>query len=85
MSLSRLLDDRLFLTERELAAVLGKSPIAVRRGRVTGDSCPFVKIGGSVRYPVEEVRRYLDSLPRFRSTTEADAHKAALASQPVEA
>ena len=51
----------LFLTPRELAALLNKSVRTLQRDRVTGRSLPFTKHGRTVLYPRDPVLAMLTS------------------------
>lgn len=48
------------LTEQELAEYLKISPGTLRNSRSTGrEHIPYVRVGGSIRYRVEDVTEYL--------------------------
>lgn len=50
------------LTDEELAQFLKLSPGTLRHHRTSGgDHIPYVRIGGSIRYRMEDVIAYLDS------------------------
>lgn len=51
-------DTVVFLTDRELAArwKVGRSTLAGHRATKTG--CPFVTLGGSIRYRLADVEEY---------------------------
>jgi len=55
---------------RRTAAHLGCHPVTLAKRRVTGDSPPYIKIGGSVLYDPADVDAWLQSR-KFRSTSEA--------------
>jgi hypothetical protein len=50
--------ERLF-DERELAAITGRSIASIRRDRLIGKGCPYVKLGYLVRYRPADVRAYI--------------------------
>ena len=50
---------RLLLTERELATSLGISVSWLQKDRIKGQKIPFVKIGDSVRYDLDDARQAL--------------------------
>jgi hypothetical protein len=54
----------IFLDERDIARITKRSLASVRRDRLFGRGCPYVKINASVRYKESEALRYFDSLPR---------------------
>ena len=60
----------LFLTQRQLAHLLGKSVRTLEHDRIVGRSIPFKKIGRKVLYAREDVLSHLASAS-FRSTREA--------------
>ena len=60
------------LTSRELAKRFGCSGRKLERHRLVGDGPPFVKIGASIRYPLNELERWLADNTR-RSTSEGAA------------
>jgi len=56
------------LTEHEYARVTKRSVASVRRDRLLGQGCPYVKLGALVRYRPEDVRAHLErSLRRTTS------------------
>jgi hypothetical protein len=64
--------DRL-LTEIDVALITGRARSTLQKDRVAGTGIPFVRLGRQIRYRAADVAAYLDSLPRCRSTAEADA------------
>ncbi|MBS0237759.1 MAG: helix-turn-helix domain-containing protein [Proteobacteria bacterium] len=66
----------LFLTQNELAHLLGRSVRTLERDRVTGGRIPFRKIGRNVLYARADVLRYLEAAS-FTTTREAKAARAA--------
>lgn len=52
------------LDEHDLARITKRSVASVRRDRLLGINCPFIKIGNSVRYLRSDVEEWLRSLPR---------------------
>lgn len=52
------------LDERDLARITKRSVASIRRDRLLGIHCPFVRIGSSVRYRRSDVETWLRSLPR---------------------
>jgi hypothetical protein len=52
------------LDEHDLARMTKRSVASVRRDRLLGKNCPFIKIGTSVRYVRSDVEDWLRSLPR---------------------
>ena len=61
------------LSDREVAKIIGRSRSTLQKARVRGTGLPFVRIGGAVRYRVEDVENFLAGLPTRRSTSETDA------------
>ena len=56
------------LTEHEYARITKRSVASVRRDRLLGQGCPYVKLGALVRYRPEDVRAHLErSLRRTTS------------------
>jgi hypothetical protein len=60
----------LFLTQGQLAHLLGKSIRTLERDRIIGHSIPFTKVGRRVLYARDDVIRHL-AAASFRSTREA--------------
>jgi hypothetical protein len=60
------------LDEREYAAITGRSIASVRRDRLLGQGCPFVKLNFLVKYRPSDVRAYIASNVRG---TQAEARK----------
>lgn len=62
------------LKQSHLKEITQLADSTLEQGRLTGKiGIPFVRIGRSVRYPLEGAAEYLVNLKRYRSTTEADA------------
>lgn len=62
---------RKLFSEDETAKMLGLKRATLARRRVTGGGPGFVRVGGRIMYPEDEVREYLDSLPVLHSTADA--------------
>lgn len=60
----------LYLTQHQLAHLLGRSIRTLERDRVVGRSIPFKKVGRTVLYAREDVLSYL-AAASFTSTDEA--------------
>lgn len=60
------------ITQKQLEAITGFKPSKLEQARLKGGFIPYVKIGRSVRYRLDDVVAYLEKLPRFNSTTEAE-------------
>ena len=56
--------------EKETAKIIGKSVSWLQRKRWEGGGVPFIKDGASIFYLEEDIRDYLNSRPKFRSTSE---------------
>jgi len=48
------------LTESEYARLIKRSVASVRRDRVLGQGCAYVKLGALVRYRPEDVRAHIE-------------------------
>lgn len=59
------------MTQRDLAAYLGKSTAWCERARWIGDGPRFVKLGRHVRYRAEDVMAWIDANSRTSTTCEA--------------
>lgn len=68
------MSDVVLLTPRETAERLRCSERKLERHRLTGDGPPFVKFGATVRYPLDELTKWLAEHMR-RSTSEANRHR----------
>ena len=60
---------RRMLTTIEAAEYLSVAPQTLARQRVEGRGPPFLKLGGSVRYDVTDLERWIEG-QRRRSTSE---------------
>ena len=67
---------RLFRT-REAARYCGFAKSTLEKLRCTGGGARFIRRGKAVYYDVQDLDEWLSSLPRFNSTSEADAAGAA--------
>lgn len=56
------------LNEAEAAEFLGISCFKMRRDRRLGSQIPYVKVGRSVRYRLEDIKAYIER-QTFRSTS----------------
>lgn len=65
----------LMLNQKMYCEITGKSAATAEQDRIYGRGCPFVRMNRSIRYPLNDVVSWLESLPRYSSTTEADAGK----------
>lgn len=61
-------DDELLTTE-QLAAEWNVPASRLHKGRLTGDSPPFLKLGHLVRYRRGDVRAWVEAQPRATSTS----------------
>lgn len=61
------------LTQAQLREITGHSDSFLEQARLKGGFVGFVRIGRSIRYPLDAVADYLASLPRYNSTAEADS------------
>jgi hypothetical protein len=65
------LDLETLLTENEYARITKRSVASVRRDRLLGQGCPYVKLGALVRYRPQDVRAHLErSLHRTTSRSQ---------------
>ena len=63
------------LTQKHIEEITGKSASTIEQARHKGGFIPFIRVGRHVRYRLDDVAAYLENLPRFDSTTEADHHR----------
>jgi predicted DNA-binding transcriptional regulator AlpA len=61
---------RKLLTPKQVSELSGLSVSYLAKMRMRSDGASYCKIGASVRYPEEAVRRWLDAVPVRRSTFE---------------
>lgn len=61
------------MSQKDLAAYLGKSIAWCERARWTGDGPVFVKLGRNVRYRAADVLAWIDANARTSTTEEARA------------
>ena len=59
---------QVLVTERQLAEMTSQSIRTLQAQRLRGDGIPYVKLGRSVRYDLEEVKAYL-AAQRRQSTS----------------
>jgi len=60
------------LNQRQYCELTGKADSTAEQDRLYGRGAPFIRMGRSIRYRLDDVVAWLDSLPRYNSTTEAD-------------
>ncbi len=60
------------LNQKQYCELTGKGKSTAEQDRLHGRGAPFIKMGRSIRYRLDDVVAWLESLPRYRSTTEAD-------------
>jgi hypothetical protein len=53
-------DDR-WVSEKELAPLIGRGMSTIRKDRMFGRGVPFVKIGGSIRYRLSDVVKFMEA------------------------
>jgi len=59
------------LNQQQYCELTGKGKSTAEQDRLYGRGAPFIRMGRSIRYRLDDVVRWLESLPRFNSTTEA--------------
>ncbi len=60
------------LNQAQYCEATGKSASTAEQDRLKGAGARWVRMGRSIRYPIDSVAEYLEGLPRYQSTTEAD-------------
>lgn len=60
------------LRQKEYCELTGKAESTAEQDRLYGRGAPFIRMGRSIRYRLDDVVAWLESLPRYNSTTEAD-------------
>jgi len=50
-----------YLTERQVSEITGRALSTLRNDRMHGRGLPYVKMGRSVRYDLDDVRRFMES------------------------
>jgi hypothetical protein len=60
------------LNQRQYCELTGKAESTAEQDRLYGRGAPFIRMGRSIRYRLDDVVTWLESLPRYNSTTEAD-------------
>ncbi len=61
------------LRTRQAAAYCGFSRSTFEKLRVTGGGARFIRRGSAVYYDIEDLDAWLAALPRYLSTSQADA------------
>ena len=51
------------LRETDLARILGKAPVTIRRWRLLAQGPRFLRIGRNIRYRPEDLERWLETRP----------------------
>lgn len=59
-----------YLNTKELSEYLGLSIPTLQRWRVTGQGVPFRKLGGAVRYDIQDVNAWTDDHKRTNTVKE---------------
>ena len=65
----------LLLNQKQYCELTGKAASTAEQDRLYGRGAPFVRMGRSIRYRLDDVVAWLESLPRYSSTTEADSDR----------
>ncbi len=60
------------LTQAQYCELTNKAKSTAEQDRLYGRGCPFIRIGRSIRYRLDDVLAWLENLPRYTSTTQAD-------------
>ena len=60
------------LNQKQYCELTGKANSTAEQDRLYGRGAPFIRMGRSIRYRLDDVVAWLDGLPRYHSTTEAD-------------
>jgi len=60
------------LNQKQYCELTGKADSTAEQDRLYGRGAPFIRMGRSIRYRLDDVVDWLESLPRYNSTTEAD-------------
>jgi hypothetical protein len=60
------------LDQKAVSGIVGRAESTLEKDRTLGRGIKFIRIGRLVRYRPSDVREYLDQLPSYRSTSEAD-------------
>ena len=61
------------LNQKQYCELTGKAESTAEQDRLHGRGAPFIRMGRSIRYRLDDVVAWLESLPRYNSTTEADS------------
>jgi hypothetical protein len=70
------------LSDRDVEKITGRARSTLQKDRVVGSGIPFVRVGRLVRYRQSDVEAFLEALPAYRSTSEADLVDKPSATQP---
>jgi excisionase family DNA binding protein len=62
-----------YLTVREAAEYLKVSPSTLNKRRVSGNSCPYIKVGRSVRYRISDLDAFMAA--QLRKSTSDNGQK----------
>lgn len=60
------------LNQKQYCEITGKADSTAEQDRLYGRGAPFIRMGRSIRYRLDDVVDWVESLPRYGSTTEAD-------------
>ena len=60
------------LNQKQYCELTGKADSTAEQDRLYGRGAPFIRMGRSIRYRLDDVVGWLESFRRYNSTTEAD-------------
>jgi hypothetical protein len=60
------------ISQRQLKEITGEADSTIEQRRLKGTGIPFIRLGRSVRYRLDDVVAYLDGLPRYTTTSAMD-------------
>ena len=60
------------LNETDVSRLTGRAVSTLQKDRCVGTGMPFIRLGRLVRYRQTDVAAYLESLPAYSSTSQAD-------------
>jgi len=63
--------DEMLLNTKQVAAIIGLSPVTLEHLRLKGGGINFIKIGRTVRYRKSDVENWMAAQQTFRSTSDS--------------
>ncbi len=60
------------LNQKQYCELTGKADSTAEQDRLYGRGAPFIRVGRSIRYRLDDFVEWVENMPRYNSTAEAD-------------